>query len=88
MPDFAASATEARRFLSSIDLTIVNRVKSRNERVLVAVPVRDAAETIDSLVAGLLALRYPHRELALAFLEGDSTDDTFERLNRFARSPH
>jgi hypothetical protein len=85
MPDFAASATEARRFLSSIDLTIVNRVKSRNERVLVAVPVRDAAETIDSLVAGLLALRYPHRELALAFLEGDSTDDTFERLNRFAR---
>ena len=85
LPDFATSVAEARRFLGSINRAIVKRDKSKNGHVLIAVPVRDAAETIDGLFDCLLALRYPHSELSLAFLEGDSTDNTFERLNEFAR---
>jgi hypothetical protein len=83
--DVAASAAEADRYLRSIDRAVVNLVKRKNGRVLVAVPVRDAAETIDSLLERILALRYPRGDLSLALLEGDSSDDTLNRVNAFAR---
>lgn len=83
--DFSASAAEADRFLRSIDRAVVNAEKRKNGRVLIAVPVRDAADTLDTLFARLLALRYPRGDLSLAFLEGDSSDDTLNRLRTFAQ---
>ncbi|MCW5769990.1 MAG: hypothetical protein KIT16_00030 [Rhodospirillaceae bacterium] len=58
--------------------------------VLVAVPVRDAATTLDALLAAVTALDYPKASLSLAFLEGDSSDDSYARLAAFARAqePH
>jgi hypothetical protein len=56
--------------------------------VLIAVPVRDAASTLDSLLASLLALDHPKARLSLAFLEGGSADDSFARLQSFARAQH
>jgi len=57
----------------------------KNKGVLIAVPVRDAANTLDALFARLLALRYHRGRLSVAFLEGDSVDDSWERLRDFAR---
>jgi hypothetical protein len=53
--------------------------------VLIAVPVRNAADALDRLFGALAALDYPPGKLSLAFLEGDSVDDSFARLQRFAR---
>jgi Anp1/Glycosyltransferase sugar-binding region containing DXD motif len=85
MQEIAASAAEANRFLQSIDRAAVDTERSKKGRVLVAVPARDAAESIDSLFERILALRYPRDDLSLAFLEGDSGDDTLNRVNAFAR---
>jgi hypothetical protein len=83
--DFAASAADADRFRRSIDRAVVNAAKSKNGHVLIAVPVRDAADTLDCLFECLLSLHYPRGELSLAFLEGDSRDDSFNRLRVFAQ---
>lgn len=83
--DFVATAAEADRFLRSIDRSSINSANPKNGYVLVAVPVRDAADTIDSLFERILALRYPRGDLSLALLEGDSRDDSLDRLHAFAR---
>ena len=85
MRDFSAAGAEADRFLSAIDRAIVNAAPRKNGRVLIAVPVRDAADSLDSLFERLLALRYPRDQLSLALLEGDSSDDSLDRLQTFAR---
>ena len=76
MQDFAAAAAEADRFLGSIDRAAVNAENPKQGRVLVAVPVRDVSGTIDRLFERILALRYPHGDLSVVFLEGDSLDDS------------
>jgi Anp1 protein/glycosyl transferase-like sugar-binding protein len=83
--DIAGTAAEADRFIQTINRAIVNTPIPKNRRVLVAVPVRDAAETIDALLEQILALRYPRGQLSLAFLEGDSLDDSLDRLRALAR---
>ena len=50
------------------------------QRVLVAVPVKNAAAFLPSFIANLGALDFPHRQLSLAFLESDSDDGTWEAL--------
>jgi hypothetical protein len=55
----------------------------QGSRVLVAVPVRDAAATLDALFASLRALDHPRRDLSLFFFESDSADDSLARLRRF-----
>jgi hypothetical protein len=83
--EIAGTAADVDRFLQTIDRAIINAPIPKNGRVLVAVPVRDAADSIDALLRQVLALRYPGGQLSLAFLEGDSVDDSVERLNAFAR---
>lgn len=83
--DVVGAAAAADRFLQTIDRAIVNAPTPKNGQVLVAVPVRDAADTIDVLCEQILALRYPRGQLSVAFLEGDSVDDSVDRLNAFAR---
>lgn len=82
--EFALSTAAAERYLNSIDRTVLDAKRPKNGRVLIAIPVRDAADTLDSLFEQLLALRYPRTDLSLAFIEGDSADDSFERLQAFA----
>jgi hypothetical protein len=62
--DFDSSGAAAERFLHSIDRAVLNAKKSKNGRVLIAVPVRDAADTIERLFERILALRYPRRSVA------------------------
>ena len=58
--------------------------------ILVAIPVKDVQPFLTSLWTRLNALTYPHERINLAFLESDSSDDTFaaieERLPMLRRS--
>lgn len=51
-----------------------------NERVLVVTPLRDAAPFLAKYFDLLSELTYPHKLIDLAFLVGDSTDDTLAVL--------
>ena len=82
--DFAISIAEAARFRCSIDREMMGDATPKGGEVLIAVPVRDAADTLDRLFDCLLSLRHPRDELSLAFLEGDSTDNSLELLHAFA----
>jgi hypothetical protein len=81
----ATTLAEADRFLRSINSSVINTENPKTGNVLLAVPVRDAADTINTLFDRILALRYPRGQLSLAFLEGDSSDDSEGRLHEFAR---
>jgi hypothetical protein len=50
------------------------------DRVLILTPVKQAASQLDNYFAALQRLVYPPQLLTLGFLEGDSTDGTYERL--------
>jgi hypothetical protein len=51
-------------------------------RILIAVPVKDAASHLDTHFALLDRLRYQRARITLAYLEGDSRDGTFEALRK------
>jgi Anp1 len=55
------------------------------DRILIATPVKDATRHLDTYFAALSCLTYPADHLSLGFLESDSADDTYARLN--ARLP-
>jgi hypothetical protein len=48
--------------------------------ILILTPVKDASRHLASYFTALERLTYPRRHLSLGFLEGDSTDRTFEEL--------
>ena len=54
---------------------------AHEERVLILTPLRDAAEYMNKYFDLLSELTYPHHLIDLAFLVGDSTDDTFAVLS-------
>ena len=54
----------------------------REERILLCAPLRDASPHLDMFFAHLKNLTYPHNLIDLAFLVGDSKDDTLEKLSR------
>lgn len=84
--DFGAARANARRQLQSFDHALIRSPRPEGGRVLIAIPVRDAAETLDALFEQILKLRYPRKLLSLVFLEGDSADDSLERLSAFVRA--
>lgn len=57
------------------------RALSNQERVLVLTPLRDAAPYLIKYFDLLTDLTYPHDLIDLAFLVGDSTDDTLAVLS-------
>ncbi len=59
--------------------------KTAGDKVLILTPVKDAANCIDGYCERLCALTYPHALISLGFLESDSTDMTFEVLQRHLR---
>jgi hypothetical protein len=64
--------------LNSIDST-VDAVRNR-ERVLILTPLRDASYFLPTYFDLLSLLTYPHDLIDLAFLIGDTTDDTVAAL--------
>jgi Anp1/Glycosyl transferase family 2 len=59
--------------------------RTAGDKVLILTPVKDAADCIDGYCEQLCALTYPHALISLGFLESDSTDMTFEVLQRRMR---
>ncbi len=51
-------------------------------KILVLTTVKDARRFLDSYFQALGQLSYPHELISLGFLEGDSTDGTFEELEQ------
>jgi len=73
-----------RRFLASIDKQLIGRAAPSGRQVLIAIPVRDAADSLDGLFKAILKLDYRRSHLSIAFVEGDSGDDSLARLSAFA----
>jgi cellulose synthase/poly-beta-1,6-N-acetylglucosamine synthase-like glycosyltransferase len=71
---------------SSIQWVDLNPIRStkkplaNEERVLILTPLRNAAPYIEDHFDLLVQLTYPHRLIDLAFLVGDSDDDTLAKL--------
>lgn len=53
----------------------------RGERILLCAPLRDAASHLPMFFSHLQNLTYPHNLIDLAFLVGDSKDNTLELLS-------
>ncbi|OKL59142.1 hypothetical protein UA08_05767 [Talaromyces atroroseus] len=72
---------------TSISLVDLNPIKSspkaaaNGERVLILTPLRDASPYLPKYFDLLSELTYPHDLIDLAFLVGDSTDDTLAVLS-------
>ena len=69
--------------ISNIDLNPIVSTKTgvkNEERVLILTPLRDAAPYISKHFDLLSELSYPHELIDLAFLVGDSSDDTLANL--------
>lgn len=67
---------------AGVDKTLAGKKRpyTIHPRVLICIPVKDATPYLDTLWTNLNALNYPHKRLSLAFLESDSSDDTFEAI--------
>jgi hypothetical protein len=55
---------------------------SDRQTVLILTPVKNAAGFLDTYFAGLDRLTYPASSISLGFLESDSDDGTFERIQQ------
>ncbi len=82
---------------SSIQHVNLNPIKSttkavkNEERVLILTPLKDASRYLSKYFELLAKLSYPHQLIDLAFLVGDTTDDTLAvlaaELDRIQRRP-
>lgn len=70
--------------IASVDLNPIQttpKAATNGERVLILTPLRDAAPYLPKYFDLLSELTYPHDLIDLAFLVGDSTDDTLAVLS-------
>ncbi len=54
--------------------------KTPQEKIIILTPVKNAAHVIPTYLKNLKALTYPHDLISIAFLESDSSDGTYQRL--------
>ena len=80
--------------ISHVDLNHIKSTPkglSNEERVLILTPLKDAAPYLSKYFELIAELTYPHHLIDLAFLVGDSTDDTLavlaSELDRIQRRP-
>ncbi|KAF2809748.1 uncharacterized protein BDZ99DRAFT_388746 [Mytilinidion resinicola] len=69
--------------ISHVDLNVIKstpKADANQERVLILTPLRDASPYLQKHFDLLTQLSYPHNLIDLAFLVGDSTDDTMAAL--------
>lgn len=50
--------------------------------ILILTPVKNAVRFLPKYFDNLLSLSYPHKNISIGFIEGDSTDQTFECLQK------
>ncbi len=55
---------------------------SDTAKILILTPVKDAVACLDTYFAALKKLTYPPNLLSLGFLEGDSKDNTYSKLQK------
>jgi cellulose synthase/poly-beta-1,6-N-acetylglucosamine synthase-like glycosyltransferase len=70
--------------INHVDLNPIQsttKARENRERVLILTPLRDAAPYINKYFDLLSELSYPHELIDLAFLVGDSSDDTLAVLS-------
>jgi glycosyltransferase involved in cell wall biosynthesis len=48
-----------------------------NNKILILTPVKDAEKYLDNYFKNLYQLSFPHKNISIGILEGDSIDDTF-----------
>jgi hypothetical protein len=65
-----------------VDPAVLKRDPPKGDAIAVLVPLRDAADHIAPFLDALGRLDYPKDRLKLVFCEGDSRDDSFERISR------
>jgi len=63
-------------------------MSSRDATVLILTPMKSATRHLDTYFNGLRSLRYPHEQLSLGILEGDSDDDSYEQIKRRLAEPY
>lgn len=73
--------TDSIRHVDLNGVTSTRRALANKERVLILTPLRDAAPYLDKYFDLLSELTYPHELIDLAFLVGDSQDDTLAVLS-------
>lgn len=80
--------------ISSVDLNPIKSTTnavSNEERVLILTPLKDAARYLSKYFELVAELTYPHHLIDLAFLVGDSTDETLavlaSELDRLQKRP-
>ena len=59
-------------------------VRSASPTVLILTPLKDGTSFLDAYFAGLEKLTYPALAISLGFLESDSGDSTFDRIQERA----
>lgn len=72
-------AEAARR---SIDPVVIAQAAPTGANIAVLVPLRDAADHIGPFLKAVEALDWPKERIKLVFCEGDSVDNSFERLEQ------
>jgi hypothetical protein len=71
-----------RSLLDAVDRTLIARQRPQGSNILIAIAARQVADCIDKVFSAILALETRAR-LSIAFLVGDSTDDTAGAIKRF-----
>jgi len=66
---------------AAVDPACLGTQPPKGGNVAILVPLRDAADLIEPFLTTLARLDYPKDKLKLVFCEGDSKDDSWERLN-------
>lgn len=72
---------ETVRYYDLANVGGTNRGWEREERILLCAPLRDAAPHLPMFFSHLRNLTYPHNLIDLAFLVGDSKDNTVQLLS-------
>ena len=89
-PVKVTSASIEKVDMNGVTTTAADPAK-RKERVLILSPLRDAAPYLSTFLELIEKLSYPHNLIDLAFLVGDSTDETHailaSELDRLQQSP-
>ena len=69
---------------SSVPTAVLERAPPDGDRFAILVPIRDAAAHLDAFIEAIAGLDLPAKTTKVVFCEGDSVDDTWERLNKIA----
>ncbi len=65
---------------SAVDQAAITRPAPSGKNIAILVPLRDASEHIAPFFAALARIEHPKERIKLVFCEGDSVDDSWERL--------